>query len=46
MVLLIIEKKGTLPDQHLSLYLSLCNRYQASNTKNPKTEVFEGDLSH
>ena len=46
MVLLIIEKKRTLPDEHLLLYLSLCNRYQASNTKNPKTEVFEGDLSH
>ncbi len=25
----ILNKKGTMPDEHLSLYLSLCDRYQA-----------------
>jgi hypothetical protein len=29
-------------DEHLSLYLSLCDRYEALNTPPPKkTEVFE-----
>ena len=33
---LLFQKKGTMPDEHLSLYLSLCDRYQALYAKKPQ----------
>ena len=39
---LLFQKKRTMPDEHLSLYLSLCDRYQALYAKKPqKPKIFE-----